>query len=380
MTNKRLTLTNYRPNLKDARVRRRIADVLGWCAVHLSTTSPEPLHHDKLRAVFGSPGNPLTVYLRSNLLVQVGVYVVGKQPLSYRLNKRGFDKLRSMTADVGSPESFASHVYYPELSTLTFAYALKSNRYWHPLQNIKREHKAIFWAPYLPFNFDIKACAPTILFQCARKAGLPAILLDSLQSYLDDRSELRGHVAALTGMSLADSKQLINSLFNGARLQATYQCSAFRRLNYDHAAMNRLQTDRRVRSLRRDIKNVWSRLELIERDRQRPCFQEVVGGTAKPFEKKLKTGRQRWAYYFARERQILDAITDELRRGGIKHFTEHDGFRTEREIDVAQVEAVVLNETGFKIKLSEETCIKRASSQPAYGFYISADTCEDVVD
>lgn len=65
-----LTLTAYQPNLKDTRVQRRIVNVLDWCSVHLSTASPEPLHHDRLRAVFGAPGNALTDFLRANLLIQ----------------------------------------------------------------------------------------------------------------------------------------------------------------------------------------------------------------------------------------------------------------------------------------------------------------------
>lgn len=369
-----LTLTAYQPNLKDTRVQRRIVNVLDWCSVHLSTASPEPLHHDRLRAVFGAPGNALTDFLRANLLIQVGTYVVGKQSLSYLLNHRGFDKLqRASQHTVSINAAVSPEVYYPELPTLTFTYKLQSDRYWHPLQNIKREHKPKFWRDYLPFNYDIEACAPTVLFQCARQAGLPAVLLDTLQGFLDDRSGFRCHVSAVTGMSLADSKQLINSLFNGARLSANFRCSAFRRMNYDAPAMRRLQADLQVRSLMRDIKNVWDRLELVERDRQRPTAMEFFEGKAKPFEKKLKAPRQKWGYYFARERQILDAITDELRRDGTKHFTEHDGFRTDREINVARIEAVVLRDTGFKIKLSGETA---ASSQQAYGFYIFADDRE----
>ena len=352
-----LQLTAFEPNLRDKRVRTRLANVLNWAELHLSTTSPEPIHHKKLQTIFGTSSNALSAYLRANLLIQVGTYVPKKQSYSYVLNQSGFDKLRTLSQHmvttgavvVARPENS-----YPELATLSFTYDLKSDRYWNPLQNIKREKKARFWAPYLPYNYDVVACAPTVLFQCAQAAGLPVVLLSTLRDYLDDRSAFRKHVAALTGLSLNDAKRLINSLFNGARLVKSGFCAAYRLMNHNAAAMGRLQADPQVTRLTRDIKRIWDRLELVERHKQVPSLDDALNGTAKPFQRKLKTSKQKWGYYFAKERQLLDAITEELRRAGIKYFTEHDGFRTDREIDVEQVTAAVKSKTGFEVVLSKE--------------------------
>ncbi|ALV07309.1 hypothetical protein [Roseateles depolymerans] len=350
-----LTLTAYKPNLKDPRVQKRVASVLAWVDLHLSPTSPQPVHHDKLRSVFGTPTNPLSAYLRANLLCQVGTYIPGQQSLSYTLNKAKRDKLEQQLHQLMVTTSGPSNAdMYPELATLEFTYSLKSDRYWHPLQNIKREKKADLWRNHLPYSYDTEACAPTILFQCASAHGLSDVLLEPLRAYLDDRTKFRSHVATLTGLSLTDSKKLINSLFNGARLAANSYCSAFRLMGYDEAAMARLKADPQVKALLRNIKAVWSRLELVETHKQTPTLSEVLAGTAKPVEKKLKTSAQKWSYYFARERRILDSITDELRQAGIKHFTEHDGFRTDREIDVAAIQFAVKTKTGFDIKLKAE--------------------------
>lgn len=350
-----LTLTAYKPNLKDPRVQKRVAAVLAWVDLHLSPAKPEHIHHDKLRSVFGTPTNDLSAYLRANLLCQVGSYIPGQQSFSYTLNKHGRDKLEQQLHQlmVTTSAPTASDMY-PELATLEFTYSLKSDRYWHPLQNIKREKKADLWRNHLPFSYDIEACAPTILFQSAASHGLSDVLLSPLRAYLDDRNEFRRHVATLTGLNLTDSKKLINSLFNGARLAANGYCSAFRLMGYDEAAMARLKADPQVKALLRNIKAVWARLELVEAHKQTPTLTEVLAGTAKPVEKKLKTSAQKWSYYFARERAILDAITDELRQAGIKHFTEHDGFRTNREIDVAGIQQAVKIKTGFDIKLKAE--------------------------
>lgn len=57
-----------------------------------------------------------------------------------------------------------------ELASGQFKMKLKSDRYWHSLQNIKRERKAEFWSRRgYGFNYDIEACAPTVLQQLARQ-------------------------------------------------------------------------------------------------------------------------------------------------------------------------------------------------------------------
>lgn len=52
------------------------------------------------------------------------------------------------------------------------------------------------------------------------------------------------------------------------------------------------------------------------------------------------------------ERLALDAITDFLAVAGIKYFKEHDGFRTDREVDVALIELAIMTRLGCEIKLS----------------------------
>ena len=239
-----------------------------------------------------------------------------------------------------------------ELAILSFKMNDKSNRLWHPLQNLKRERKTEFWSTYgLPFDYDIEACAPTILFQLALQAGLPEITLATLRDYLDDRSAFRAHVTNITGLTPHDSKRLINSMFNGARLAASAYCTAFRALQYDFAAMTRLQNDRDVTRLIRDIRQVWRRLELVERHKQTPSFAEVLAGTAKPVERRLKTSKQKWGYYFTWERRVLDAITKFLERDGNRYFTEHDGFRTQREVALGNLQDEVHRRTGLRLTI-----------------------------
>ncbi|MEB0056720.1 hypothetical protein [Variovorax sp. LG9.2] len=348
----RLTLTTYEPNFNDPRVRRRVTAVLDWCSHHLSEKRAIPVHHDVLHRVFGNATNQLTKFLRANLLVLTGSYQPGKSSYSYLRKQIGFDKLLHSTQHMVATSAIDSE---PELRTLKFEYSLKSDRYFHRLQQLPSGEKKAFWADYLPFDYDIEACAPTVLFQLARRAGLCASLLLCLQSYLHDKAILRKHVMELTGLSMKESKRLINSLFNGARLARSRYCAIFRMLRCDRAAMESLQSCAEIRRLRWEIALVWNRLEQIEQDKESPTTEGLSSSSAPPCKRRFKTGSQKWCFYFSQERKILDAIVDELSRAGVRHFTEHDGFRTDRPVDARMVEGAVFKRTGFSIKLKSES-------------------------
>lgn len=371
----------YEPRFTDPRVSRRVAQVLNWCEFNLDLFRPREAAKVVLDAVFGSAGHDLSDYLRAELLITYSKsYCVGQYSKRYLLNADGYDRLRRATpphsfvdyksagstcaphtqanpgtstpVEFNAPMAYFEKHHGKELATLSFNMKDKSKRLWHPLQNLKRERKADFWATYgLPFDYDIEACAPTILFQLAIQADLPEITLATLRSYLDDRATFRFHVSALSGLAPGDAKRLINSLFNGARLAANGYCTAFRTLHYDYAAMRRLQNDRKVTRLNGDIKRVWRRLELVERQKQVPSFADVLAGTNKPTERRLKTSKQRWGYYFTRERQVLDVIMQFLDRDGNSHFTEHDGFRTQREVPLRELEDEIHQRTGLRLTI-----------------------------
>ena len=124
--------------------------------------------------------------------------------------------------------------------------------------------------------------------------------------------------------------------------------------------MEALQADRQVTKFRREIKFVWDRLELMARHAQIPSFATFMAGQAKPFERKLKSSSQKWGYYFERERQVLDVIRDYLINASTRFFTEHDGFRTSREVDLMELRDVILTKTGLKL------VIKRADTTTSY--------------
>ena len=318
----------------------------------------------ELTDVFGNQSNPLSAYLRGMVLQQVSSsYRVGQYSKVWSLNKAGRDELARLVQVANNgvvpgalqPMSYVMQKYGEELHTLEFKYNDSSNRLFHGLQNIKREHKADFWHSVgLRWNYDIVAAAPTILFQLAQKhlggaqasSNLIDILFGTLKEYLADRTAFRAHVAALTGLTLHDAKRLVNSLFNGARLARTAQCSAYQVMNFDYDAMSRLQADPKVQTLRDDIARMWRKIEEARR------FAMPLDGRAGAW--KLSKSKDKWSVYFEHERAVLESIKRYLAKTGNKAFTEHDGFRTSREVDVNELETWIEQETGFKLKIEKE--------------------------
>lgn len=379
----------YQPNFSNGHVRKRANNVLTWAAqfligkygtdvpLHLSAkgyTDGFGVNVPGLNDVFGPKGNPLGDYLRAALLIPVSrSYKPGDHSMTYRLSRDGYERIEASLNGAGKTGSTNAAPPEPtqtpldrmiqrhgsELHELAFQYKDKSSRLWHPLQNLRRAEKHAFWSRFgLPFDYDIEACAPTILFQLARQAGLPAILLETLQRYLDDRQGFRAHVSTLTGLSDHQAKQLVNSLFNGARLGKNTQFSAFRLLDFRDEAMDALKADPQVQRLVKEIARVWRRIE-SDRALHMRLPVDVASTSTGELDRstpwKLKTSRQKWTVYFVQERRVLDAITTFLAGRDIRVFTEHDGFRTSARIETGELEAYILRVTGFEMKIDGPT-------------------------
>ncbi len=340
-----------RPNFRDKRVRARVEKVLEWSSDELSEKYARPLPKQTLVNDFGPVGNRVGDYLRAQLLEREDKYIPGKQFYKYRLKKGGSDKVinhakasNCSIVNTSDPVLVADRralKHSDELAALKFTYRDKSKRLWHDLQNIRKSAKQAFWAKHgLPYDYDIEACAPTLLLQTANKAGMLQLLQGPIQDYLDDREKYRRKVMELTGLPYDDSKNLVTSLFNGARLTANSYSAAFRHmtdfgLSFVEAtiAMKRLQVDRDIRTLRSAVRIAWRILQ-------------------RKLKMDFRTGRDKWHLYFILERRVLDAIKVELERQNRKYFTEHDGFRTDAAIDVTAMINQVKAATGYEIKIS----------------------------
>lgn len=346
-------------SLDDPRTIRTVRRALKWCDLHLSDWRPREIYENSITEAFGPniPGRTGR-WLREKLLRRVHTYVAKKsafngvtaRPCSYILNREGYDEL---LADFGPLDDSYSDVfpkYAKELRDLEFEYALKSSRYWHGLQNLRREKKPIFWSKYgLVHDYDIAAAAPTILLTLASGKGLHRFAREPIEQYLQNKRAFREHVASVAGISYEEAKRLINSFFNGAALTQSKFCTAFRELG-PHV-VEKLQNDKPIRRLRVAIRALWrsiSRGEIREVERN--------GVRMKKYQRTaVRKAKDKWAIYFENELKVMNVIRSFLDVRGVKHFDEHDGFRTNQRIDISALEAAIEEQTGFKLTIEEET-------------------------
>ena len=359
-----MKLSTYTPNFRDPRIVKRSLNVISWCEIYLSETTPKQVPIKTIIKQFGNNGNDLGLWLRANLLIQVGNYSIGGECYKYLFKKSGADKIKLLINTNFSPDkerqksrrtiknevhtkiSTSSNnfeilyqKYASSIATGNFEYIEKEDRLYHELQNLPRKQKEEFWKGYLGYDYDIDASAPTLLAQYAEKCGLSPLLNDTLREYLADKTKLRAYLSKLLDIDMDISKKIINALFNGAKLSTNtqYPCSIFKLLEYEITKMELLRKDKEIAHLRRNIKYIWNKIKIVELGRNKHWNKS-----------------QKWNIYFKLERSVMDIIYSYLQKKGIIYFKEHDGYRTNKEINLSEIENEVFIKSGYKIKISKK--------------------------
>ena len=399
----------YTPDFSDPRVIARLKKAYGFCKAFLSPSNSTPVAKVMLDRAFGQQQHDLTKWLRSTLLICTDeVYSFGlhgpskdgfmgkvkeytyssegarlvKSIIKGELDKNGSIAGKLIVSQVsGHTEehdfdalvvSEWAHREYPELKTLDFIYQDKSNRWWHPLQNVKTEYRTqLFAESGLNWNYDINACAPTLILQYAQQLGMDEYLF-AINKYLTDKDEIRQHVANVAEIPLSQAKVLINALFNSAVLGATKHRSQFgvlckhkideinennpdEKVNWktyrptkdDVRRMKALQRDKFVTELREDIKKCWTAIS---------TNMSRVKAPDKNGRLRLRpvSSTQKWNVYYMLERKVMYEVREYLIRTGNLYFLEHDGWRCKSQVDLQQLRNVVMEKTGYNVTFKEE--------------------------
>jgi hypothetical protein len=348
----------YQPNFSDARVGKRIKKALAFTVTNMSPTVSYAVSAHKINKAFGSKGHPLADWLRTMLFVKTFNYSTGMTVEEhgrdyeahycyYKSLPLGINYIAELLISNGikpaidlddlvlfsKQESQIREAVRAQLDAKVFVYNDKSSRLWHPLQMMSRMAKKTFWTGHgFSYNYDISAAAPTLLKQLALYCECPIPLVAGIDHYLNNKNLFRRHIAALSDLSYDDAKTVINSLFNGAELSANPYKSIFDMLGEDVKKMERLKTDPMLSALRDCIKTVWKYIE-----RRYP----------------VKTSKEKWAVYFALERQVLDVIRLSLDEQGVFYFCEHDGFICDREVDLQKLQCQIkaLTKYNFTVEI-----------------------------
>ena len=330
----------YEPNINDPRVRKRIQHAYHYALAHLSCTEETPHSQEALSKRFGQAQTDLSKWLRKQLLICTDHHYSDAAGLSkkYILNEDGVAHIESILGCRSTPAKAVQTLYTEEfkdeLATGSFTYKEAANRRWHPIQSLKKTHKhALFYANGYNHEYDIQACAPTLLYQEALKHGLEPQPL--IESYLRDRATVRARLANELQTSPEKVKKIINALFGGARVGCGDYFQLFKDLDGDSALIYAIKSNDYLNLLRESIREMWAALPVEDRRKS-----------------KLKM-----ALYFELEARVLKAVVQFLRRTKNKHFTEHDGWVCEFMLDEHMLKRHVKETTGFDISVSH-VCLR----------------------
>lgn len=333
------------PNFTNKRTLRKIIKVVAWCKNILRLNDTRYVSAEKLDKIFGNTSHATSRYLRKKLLIRSGYYIVDKQTFSYHLNFFGLKEIEQKLAEhnVSSEDILLQRVeeykskYAEELRTCNFKYKETNNRYYNGIQNANKEIKAILFADSLPFNYDIRAAGPTITYYCAILNDASEHQMSNLKNYIDNPNELRTYLQELTKLDRKIIKDIINGILYSARLVPNHNIKIFKLLKNhgvaDPAAMIKfLKSDEQFSTLRKELNYAWK--HILSR---RSC-----------------DGKARSAFYFEKEKEIVDIAVNILESRGTRIFREHDGFRTDQEIDLKELELAIESHTNIIIKIVKD--------------------------
>jgi hypothetical protein len=337
----------YTPNFRDPRIKKKVKRALGFCCSSLSVDKPRAWARVELDRWFGTQNHNFSKWLRSQLLREdskrynkdtgeckkwllreEGVdylceiyndYLITKLPSVAQVSKR-----REIALD------WAEEQYKEQLATGLFQYQEKSNRLWNDIQRIPSAiRKPLFAKHGYEYEYDIQACAPTLITQLARNQGLtrPTPVLDL---FLADRQHYRTALAERIGCTPRQSKEILNAIFAGAKLGPGNSIATI--LNNNRHQLSLLRDNQWFCDLRKDIKKCWDSIKTAEKSVR-------------------LSSRDKWMIYFGLEKSVMSVIRRELIKEGNRHFLEHDGWRCESWCDPDRLRRSVKSKTGYDIQI-----------------------------
>jgi hypothetical protein len=357
--------TNYQPNFNDPRIQLRARRALGFALGVLNETRSHQWSTRYLDTYFGQQQNKLSGWLRSQLVIVTDEYWNKDTGVckSYILNRTGaielatllevkdFDKHQHIPYCITSQENIIKEwcrtEFSKELATKEFPYEEKSNRYWHPLQNVRSQYRREVLADAdLTYQYDIECCAPTLIMYRAHQLGMSEYLF-AMRSYLKRRTEIRAMISRDLEIPEEITKRIINALFCGARIARNKDSDIFQYLNEDPARLIALREHQYIQQLRKEIKLCWSYIEASAAYEKRYTITKKGNQKRQPMNSKRK-----WGVYFQLEQKVMAVVRTHLDITNNKYFLEHDGWTCQRAIDELAVEQAIKDLTGFTVKLN----------------------------
>lgn len=337
----------YTPNFTDPRVRERSKRALQFALTALDTSLPHAWSTRYIDKFFGQQQLPLSKWLRNQLLICHDPHwnMETGRCKTYVRNPKGVDYVRSCLK-LDSCEAVIT-IFDQELESGQFEYTEQAERLWHPLQRLPNHIRRPYMAHHgYVYEYDIKACAPTLLLQYAQRLGLNKST-PSIDQYCQDRTQIRHEISNQLGIDIKTTKKIITALFAGAYVSHNPKTAIYHMLNGNHHHIDQIRLI--TQELRKEIKYLWDVIKLH-------IPRTYLFDTRSQRRLRALSSRDKWNLYFQLEKEVMTSVRTYLKRSSVRYFNEHDGFRSQSIVDVVMLVSYVRSRTGYVIDLDLSIC------------------------
>ena len=331
----------YEPNINDPRVNKKIRHALRAILRYLPSEDHQcEFDRNWLNKNLGELNKPLGRYLRTQLLKCKSDYYSKTLGISktYVLRIKGVDKhlaLLGMPPMTQFVRTNLTEQYADEFRTGNFIYSEIKDRFYHPLQNIKKEERyELFSEAGYQYHYDIQCCAPTLIYQAALKYGMKPQPV--ISKYLGDRKQFRDHLSASYNIEPAIIKTILTAIFTGAQLGKSHRSRLYRLLS-NYKKMEALCANTDIIEMKKEITRCW---RWIRKFNSMKC-----------------TGVDKSAFYREQEKHVMNSIKAYARQTHIKEFSIHDGWITSAPMDLIQLQRHIEVNTGYKVNIDDDSSV-----------------------
>ncbi len=380
-------IKEYEPNFSDPRVIKKVNKALRFVTRYMTARRPSNSSRSQLNKYLGRSNDNLGKYLREKLLITTNKWYHKDRGITkqYIYNKTGVEFLISITTGIStrytvlssnelngcssnqlSTNKHNTHNYHysvrqvintyihdtavedfgDELKTGDFNYTEKKDfpRLMHPLQNmpVKPRNKLLTDNDFT-HEYDIVCCAQSLILFYAYKLGTGQFM-PTIDEYINNRKEIRETIAKDLEVNVMTIKKIINAMFCGAYISTNLKYSSiYKLLDYDDAKIVYMKENKWLQSLKQEIKQCW--------DYIKPHHKEYIRKTKNGKLRHQLYAKDKWNIYFNLERQCLNHIQTYLTEHKIKSFLIHDGWYTNKSINITDLENYVYNNTGYLVTI-----------------------------
>lgn len=368
----------YKPNVKDPRNRKRIANAIGFVSAHMHTNRPKQVPTRLITKEVGQ--KQLGNYLRQLLITNTNhkYSMDSGRCKEYTLNSQGVAKATSSLADSrplmhSTPSSSTQNnnkehstihsvvlleemivkygtdwtikKYKNELDTLTFKYNFNhnDNRFHHGLQNVKRKIRTQALASVgLVHDYDIDSCLPAMILYHNKQLG--GDLYPTIKDLIENKQSHRESLAKELEIDLRTAKIIITAIFNGAKnLAPNGYSQIYDMLDKDKAKIQWLKESDWFINITQEIKQCWD--VILPHYEYLRLYKD--NGNKKQF-----TSSQKWHIYSLLEYKASVLIQSYLKDNNINYFWIHDGWTSDQQINKSDLEKHLREHTQMQLSIT----------------------------